>query len=143
MPLISILAGDAAVGGGGDGVFDAGGFAYKPAATVPLCRCCCCCEDGVMDSCDFCWILNAYEGGAGGEIHVCGLSDGGGGTTTTGVVVVDVVAVGTTVCGTVGAMAVCRTGFWTCVDLTLCIMMGGCVLVWRDPHALSGTGRGI
>lgn len=34
-----------------------------------------------------------------------------------------------------GSVAVWRTGFWTCVLLTLCMMMGECVLVCRADHA--------
>lgn len=39
------------------------------------------------------------------------------------------------VAGAEGATAVCRIGFWTCVDFTECIMIGCCVLVWREPLA--------
>jgi hypothetical protein len=31
--------------------------------------------------------------------------------------------------GAEGATAVCRIGFWTCVDLTECMMIGCCVFV--------------
>ena len=34
-----------------------------------------------------------------------------------------------------GSVAVWRTGFCTCVLLTLCMMMGECVLVCRADHA--------
>lgn len=47
------------------------------------------------------------------------------------------------ICGDVGAIAVCNTGFCTCVLFTDCIMIGGCVLACRAPHACRGVGRAI
>lgn len=44
--------------------------------------------------------------------------------------------------GTGGAVAVCSTGFCTCILFTDCIM-GGCVFVCRALHACSGIGRAI
>lgn len=38
--------------------------------------------------------------------------------------------------GADGAMAVCKTGFCTCVDLTDCMMMGECVFVCHVPRAV-------
>lgn len=46
-------------------------------------------------------------------------------------------------CGAVGAIAVCNTGFCTCVLFTDCMMIGGCVLACRAPHACNGVGRAI
>lgn len=39
-----------------------------------------------------------------------------------------------------GAIAVCRTGFCTCVLLTDCMMIGGWVLACLAPHEWSGVG---
>lgn len=77
-------------------------------------------------------MLNAYEGGAGacsrGDVACCGL----GSPTTIPLAV-----------PAVGAVAVCSTGFCTCVDFTDCMMIGCCVFVCRDPHADKGIGRCI
>lgn len=78
----------------------------------------------------FCWMLNAYDGGAGacssGDVAICGATD------------TPLVAAPAK-----GAVAVCSTGFCTCVDLTDCIMIGGCVFVCLAPHTDKGIGRGI
>lgn len=39
-------------------------------------------------------------------------------------------------------MAVWRTGFWTCVLFTDCIMTGDWDLAWRADHACRGRGGG-
>lgn len=47
--------------------------------------------------------------------------------------------------GAAGAMAVCKTGFWTCVDLTDCMMIGECVFVChvlRDWETATGRCMG-
>lgn len=59
----------------------------------------------------------AYDGGAAD-------ASTGGETQTIGV-------------GTCGAIAVCNTGFWTCVDFTECMIIGCCVFVFL---ALYGCG---
>ena len=46
-------------------------------------------------------------------------------------------------CGEVGAIAVCNTGFCTCVLLTDCIIIGGCVFACRAPQACNGVGLAI
>lgn len=42
--------------------------------------------------------------------------------------------------GAVGAIAVCSTGFCTCVLFTDCIMMGGCVFACLALHPGRGAG---
>lgn len=43
--------------------------------------------------------------------------------------------------GACGAIAVCSTGFCTCVDLTDCIMIGECVLRCHEPNWHTVAGR--
>lgn len=75
-------------------------------------------------------MLNAYEGGAGacnsGDVANCGAT-----------------ATPLAAAPANGAVAVCSTGFCTCVDLTDCIMIGGWVFVCLAPHTDKGMGRGI
>lgn len=71
-------------------------------------------------------MYNAYEGGAGVDV---GCGDDDGIPTTTDELLGAVV-------GADGAMAVCRTGFCTCVDLTDCMMMGEWVFVCHVPRAV-------
>lgn len=40
------------------------------------------------------------------------------------------------VAGTCGAIAVCKTGFCTCVDFTDCIIIGECVFLCQEPIIL-------
>lgn len=69
----------------------------------------------------FCSSEVAYDGGGGAGF---GLDD-----------CIGVAQVTLPVVGADGATAVWRTGFWTWVDFTECIIMGCCVLVWRAPRA--------
>lgn len=58
---------------------------------------------------------------------------GGGGGPFTGVTAVATL-------GAVGAIAVCSTGFCTCVLFTDCIMIGGCVFVCLALQPGNGAG---
>lgn len=69
----------------------------------------------------FCSREVAYDGGGGAGLGLDGC--------------IGVTHVTLPVVGAEGATAVWRTGFWTWVDFTECIMIGCCVLVWRAPLA--------